>query len=126
MSKQGRKILNDLTGEQFGYLVAKRVVGTEKKRGALWLCECTNCNHEVERYRNSLVCAGNTLTCGCLFGFSSRVAKASGYPLPVVSRVFNNSGQVSLKVRDYIKTVAKELKQLKRWGRDADIALRRG
>lgn len=57
----------DLTGQRFGRLVAIKVVGTNKHRRAVWLCEC-DCGNMLEVSRSSLIRKDGkgTRSCGCL------------------------------------------------------------
>lgn len=126
MSKQGRKVMHDLTNEKFGHVIAKKVLRTKSSKGAIWLCECTNCNYEMELDRTRLLNSSAEFSCGCVFGFNKRVAELSGFSQGTVSTVLNNKDQCTQETVYKIKNIAKKLKQLKRWGRDADIALRRG
>jgi len=111
----GRPIEHDLTDEQFGHLIAKRVAYTKPVTGAYWLCHCTNCKGDTIKSRSSLLNCSINYSCGCLYGFRSRVAKLSGHSLPIVSQALNNKGLISVKVRTHIKQIAKELKSRKGW-----------
>lgn len=54
----------DLKGQRFGMLVAKRRVGTNKHRKALWRCKC-DCGNLTTVSSVDLK-SGNTKSCGCL------------------------------------------------------------
>lgn len=58
----------DLTGQRFGRLVALKVVGVNKYRRAIWLCEC-DCGETVEVARPNLIRQDGkgTRSCGCLW-----------------------------------------------------------
>lgn len=124
MSKHGRKIMHDLTNEQFGHLIARRVTRTEGSKGAYWLCDCTNCNDQVEISRTRLLNSSESFSCGCLFGFNKRVAKLAGFSEGTVSTVLNNKAQVKQETIYKIKAIAKKLKQSKQWGKDGNTTLR--
>lgn len=126
MSKpKGRKILHDLTNEHFGHVVAKKVVRTVSTKGAIWLCECTNCNSTLEVDRTRLLNSSATFSCGCLFGFNKRVADLAGVAQPTVSQVLKNKSSCSQETIYKIKAIAKKLKQSKQWGKDGNTTLRR-
>ncbi len=55
--------INDISGQRFGRLIAKKFVRVEKKC-ALWECEC-DCGNTAIIRENSLV-SGGTRSCGCL------------------------------------------------------------
>lgn len=55
---------SDLTDRVFGRLTARRYVGTNKQRQALWLCDC-ECGKTHVVASNALVNA-TTKSCGCL------------------------------------------------------------
>lgn len=54
----------DLTGQRFGLLTARELVGKNKYRQALWRCEC-DCGNEKIASSNNLH-NGDTKSCGCL------------------------------------------------------------
>lgn len=66
---------NDLTGQRFGRLVAKQVVGRNKRGLVLWLCMC-DCGSEKIADASSLK-RGSTKSCGCLRKETSRKALSS-------------------------------------------------
>lgn len=53
----------DLTGQQFGKLVALEAIPAEKGKPTKWLCRC-ECGN-VKAVRTSDLLSGNTKTCGC-------------------------------------------------------------
>ena len=61
--KNGKKVLQDLTGQQFGRLTVLKYAGSKRNRSS-WLCECSCGNtcivNQMELNR------GDTLSCGCL------------------------------------------------------------
>lgn len=66
--------LKDLTGQRFGRLVALKVVGIDKRRGAIWKCRC-DCSNEIIIIGSKLT-TGTTKLCGCL---RRETARASCY-----------------------------------------------
>ena len=54
----------DLTGQRFGRLIAVNPIGTNKRGGVLWLCQC-ECGNTAIVPCESLT-AGRTKSCGCL------------------------------------------------------------
>ena len=55
----------DLTGVEFGKLVAIKCVGSSKDKHKLWLCKC-ECGNEATVPSNSLR-QGRTTSCGCVY-----------------------------------------------------------
>lgn len=63
--KQARKPKSkDITGQQFGKLIAIKKVGIDSRRNAIWLCKC-DCGNECQRIVAELTKKGNH-SCGCL------------------------------------------------------------
>lgn len=58
------KAPKDLSGQQFGRLLAIKIVGQNIHGKSLWLCRC-DCGKEAEVIASHLV-SGNTSSCGCL------------------------------------------------------------
>ncbi len=56
----------DIKNMTFGYLTALHIVGRDKRKNVLWLCEC-KCGNTIEVPTTQLL-SGNTLSCGCLYG----------------------------------------------------------
>ena len=54
----------DITGQQFGYLIAIEPTGEKNRKDLVWRCKC-KCGKEVE-YPATRLLTGNTLSCGCL------------------------------------------------------------
>ena len=55
----------DITGQQFGRLIAQKWVGRSNHNHSIWLCRC-ECGTMVEISLHSL-CRGLTQSCGCLY-----------------------------------------------------------
>lgn len=55
----------NLTGQQFGYLIAKEKVKRGKDRHNIWKCICTRCGNECFVASNMLK-QGHTTSCGCI------------------------------------------------------------
>ena len=106
----GRKVLNDLAGEYFGYLVAIKIDHVRKRQGAYWLCKCTRCDREVVVSRSHLLFSSPKRTCGCNFGFLTAVSKATGYSKSACSLVLRNKGEYSKATASIIREAAKKLK----------------
>jgi len=62
-SEKSRERLRDITGQQFGRLVAVRREGTDKVGHAKWRCKC-ECGEEIIVLGTNLV-EGITKSCGC-------------------------------------------------------------
>ena len=56
----------DITGKQFGYLIAIEPTGEKNRKDYIWRCRC-KCGKEVE-YPATRLLTGNTVSCGCLRG----------------------------------------------------------
>lgn len=56
--------IRNIAGQKFGRLTCIKVVGADKRKRALWLCQCS-CGMEKIVLGNSLV-TGVTKSCGCL------------------------------------------------------------
>lgn len=56
-------LTKDITGLQFGKLVAYELVGRYRREG-VWLCMC-DCGGSVRVKRSNLI-TGNTQSCGCV------------------------------------------------------------
>jgi hypothetical protein len=61
--KVGRKVI-DIKNKRFGRLLVVKFIGTNKNRGALWLCKC-DCGNTKIISRGSLQ-SGKAKSCGCL------------------------------------------------------------
>lgn len=61
--ENGKKVLQDLTGQRFGRLTVLNYAGSQRNRST-WLCEC-DCGNNVIVNQMELV-RGDTLSCGCL------------------------------------------------------------
>lgn len=61
--ENGKKVLQDLTGQRFGRLTVLNYAGSQRNRST-WLCEC-DCGNSVIVNQMELV-RGDTLSCGCL------------------------------------------------------------
>ena len=57
-------VLQDLTGQRFGRLIAERQVGVTARGHAVWECRCDCGNIHVARAYN--LKTGNVRSCGCL------------------------------------------------------------
>ena len=86
----GRKVLNDLVGEEFGYLVALNVDHVHKRYGAFWKCLCKICGNEKHVVSRSNLINGCASSCGCRKGQSKRIANLTGCSQSVVSTVLRN------------------------------------
>ena len=64
------KRIDDLTGQQFGYLVVLEYVGNNRHGHALWNCLCTNCGTE-KIIQGSKLKHGETKSCGCMHHYYS-------------------------------------------------------
>ena len=62
----GKKNLEDLTGQKFGFLTAIKDTGKryKKNNGAIWLCKC-DCGNFTEVLATNLK-SGSTKSCGCV------------------------------------------------------------
>ncbi len=60
----------DRTGEKYGRLTVIQYLYTDKRRKAVWLCEC-ECGNYIEVTSEKLA-TGNTKSCGCLHRDTSR------------------------------------------------------
>ena len=63
----------DITGQTFGRLIARKVVGQDKAGYFVWSCKC-QCGNLVQ-VKSSRLRNGNTQSCGCLK--KERIAKAN-------------------------------------------------
>lgn len=54
----------DIKNMTFGYLTALKVVGRDKRKNVVWLCQC-KCGNTIAVPATQLL-SGNTLSCGCL------------------------------------------------------------
>lgn len=54
----------DISGQRFGRLTAVELVGSDRNRRAMWLCQC-DCGNQIELPCEKLT-RGNTKSCGCL------------------------------------------------------------
>ena len=61
--KNGRKVLQDLTGQRFGKLTVLKYAGSNRSRSQ-WLCECDCGNKTIVNQME--LSRGDTLSCGCL------------------------------------------------------------
>lgn len=55
--------IKDLTGQRFGRLVVKELLGVKEKRGSYWKCQC-DCGNEIITFAN-LLKSGHIKSCGC-------------------------------------------------------------
>lgn len=113
MKKKGRKVLHDLVGERFGHLVAVRVHHTKNRQGAYWLCDCTRCGGQAVVQRSNLLNSSPSRSCGCAWGFLSKVSKLSGYSMATCSLVLRNISQSRPHVISLIRDAAEKIKQSK-------------
>lgn len=60
----GKRIRKDLTGQNFGKLVAIEPVESDQFGNTFWLCKCA-CGNK-KKVRASSLLAGNTKSCGCI------------------------------------------------------------
>lgn len=58
------KKVRDLTGQRFGKLVARSIVGQDKHKNVIWLCDC-DCGQTHEVVSRALV-NGHVNSCGCM------------------------------------------------------------
>lgn len=58
------KRVRDLTGQRFGKLVARSIVGQDKHKNVIWLCDC-DCGRTHEVVSRALV-SGSVRSCGCM------------------------------------------------------------
>lgn len=58
------KKVRDLTGQRFGKLVARSIVGQDKHKNVIWLCDC-DCGRTHEVVSRALV-NGSVKSCGCI------------------------------------------------------------
>ena len=56
--------VKDLTGQRFGNLVARSIVGQDKHKNVVWLCDC-DCGRTHEVVSRALV-NGSVNSCGCI------------------------------------------------------------
>lgn len=64
MTIKNYKNVRDLTGQRFGKLVARSIVGQDKHKNVIWLCEC-DCGRTHEVVSRALV-GGSVRSCGCM------------------------------------------------------------
>lgn len=67
----------DLTGQIFGFLLAKQLVPKElrpknKNRYAYWYCDCLNCGTKNKMIASYALTSGNTRSCGCIKSFGEK------------------------------------------------------
>lgn len=55
----------DITGQQFGFLVAREPIGISFHRETIWYCECLRCGGHKE-VPIGLLTSGRTQSCGCI------------------------------------------------------------
>lgn len=55
----------DISNQQFGFLVPLFVVGTNKNKKRVWHCKCLRCGNEVDVVHSYLT-TGETTSCGCI------------------------------------------------------------
>ena len=58
-------MIKNIIGKKYGRLTVKELVGTNEKKDALWLCECS-CGNSVIAQTKSLT-TGDKKSCGCLY-----------------------------------------------------------
>lgn len=68
----------DFAGKRFGRLTTVKHYGKDKSGNITWVCEC-DCGNETIVRVASLFC-GNTKSCGCLIGDTSRIHGMDGTP----------------------------------------------
>lgn len=56
--------IKDLTGQRFGKLVAKKIVGKDEKNRMIWSCDC-DCGGTKDVVSECLV-VGSVKSCGCI------------------------------------------------------------
>ena len=56
--------IKDLTGQRFGKLVAKKIVGKDEKNRMIWYCEC-DCGGTKDVVSEYLI-IGSVKSCGCI------------------------------------------------------------
>ena len=61
---QGKKNINDLTGQIFGFLTVVKDTGKRQNKNVIWLCKC-KCGNETEVITSNLH-DGSTQSCGCI------------------------------------------------------------
>ena len=113
MKKKGRPLLQDLAGERFGHLVAVKVDHVKKRQGAYWLCDCTRCGGQAVVQRSNLLNSSPNRSCGCAWGFLTKVSKASGYSMATCSLALRGISQSRPHVVSLIKETAEKIKQSK-------------
>lgn len=62
--QQGKKNLNDLSGQHFGFLTVLKDTGKRQNKNVVWLCKCV-CGNETEVLTTNLR-DGSTKSCGCI------------------------------------------------------------
>lgn len=60
-----------IDGMRFGRLIALRLIGRDKHRSGIWLCQC-DCGNTHTVTRNNLI--SNTKSCGCLHDESAKTS----------------------------------------------------
>src|ERR1035437_958650 len=87
--------LKQLTGQKFGYLLAKEYVGQHQykhSKSHMYLCICI-CGKQVTVIANNLV-QGNSTSCGCRSGETKHIKLAG--------KTFGYWSIVSMAERDYL------------------------
>lgn len=64
---------NDISGQRYGRLTAKKIIGKSKNGTAIWQCQC-DCGNMTE-ILSTVLKSGETKSCGCLL--KERVAETS-------------------------------------------------
>lgn len=98
--------LKDLTGQRFGYLVAKERARTKNNRSG-WLCQC-DCGNTTIVVTSDLT-SGNTRSCGCYQKTSPRkVGDRSSTIIPMIGKRFGRlvvKSMAERKVGDPIRYI---------------------
>jgi len=92
----------DLTGRQFGRLTAIEIVGRDKYKNVLWMCQCV-CGGKSIVPAHSLL-SGNTKSCGCTRKEAAKKAAQSRKDLHGLSRDDNGKKTRLYRIWTGIKT----------------------
>lgn len=107
--------IKDLTGQRFGKLVAKKIVGKDEFNRTMWYCEC-DCGGSKVVSTESLRKTKGTRSCGCLHKkdkSETDIAEELGVPITSFQEVkyrLGHKGYLNQEQRNEISKVIKDIK----------------
>ena len=109
--------IKDLTGQRFGKLVARKIVGKDEKNRMIWFCEC-DCGGSKVASAESLRNIKGTRSCGCLRKKEKSevdIAEELGVPITSFQEVkyrLGHKGYLNQEQRNEISKVIKDIKSI--------------